>query len=399
MNILFVTFYFPPEVGAPQRRIWEFAQKLKERGHRVKILTGFPNYPHGKLIAPYRRGLFLRENMDGLEVLRVFHFFGNRRGKWGRALAEGSFAVSASLAALLEPALDIAVVESPSLLSCWAGVLLKRMRESIFVMHVSDLIPNAAVAVAMLSPGRLTSALDRLANFFYGEANGLIAITESVGEQLRSKGVAASKICVIPNGVDDRYLVGESQCPENGKFRVVYAGTHGRAYNLRTVLEAARRLPMETFEFEFIGDGIDRPELEKEAVSLPQVKFKGGLTVENMFERLRQCRAMVVPLADNPGLEATIPCKMIDAMAVCLPVVLAARKGELVDILRENRAGIVVEPDNPEALAKAIQYLQANPEEAVEMGRRGRTFVQKTRSRSLLVEKLEEMLHEIVAQK
>src|SRR3989304_9262538 len=90
MNVLFVTFYFPPEVGAPQRRIWEFAQKLKERGHRVKILTGFPNYPHGKLIAPYRRGLFLRENMDGLEVLRVFHFFGNRRGKWGRALAEGS---------------------------------------------------------------------------------------------------------------------------------------------------------------------------------------------------------------------------------------------------------------------------------------------------------------------
>ena len=113
MNILFVTFYFPPEVGAPQRRIWEFATELKNRGHRIKILTGFPNYPQGKLIPRYRRRLYLRENMDGIEVLRVFHFLGNRRGKLGRAFAEGSFAISASIAALSETAPEVVVVESP----------------------------------------------------------------------------------------------------------------------------------------------------------------------------------------------------------------------------------------------------------------------------------------------
>src|SRR5262249_17067797 len=149
MNILFVTFYFLPEVGAPQRRIQEFAVELQKRGHQVKVLTGFPNYPRGELIPPYRRRLYVRGHLDGVEVLRVFHFLGNRQGKLGRALAEGSFAVSASVAALLEVAPDVIIVESPSLLSGWAGLLLKRMRGSGFVLHLSDLIPDMAVAVGM----------------------------------------------------------------------------------------------------------------------------------------------------------------------------------------------------------------------------------------------------------
>ncbi|MGH8003310.1 MAG: glycosyltransferase family 4 protein, partial [Limisphaerales bacterium] len=230
MNILFVTFYFPPEVGAPQRRIWEFAVALKKRGHRVSVLTGFPNYPRGELIPPYRRRLYIRENQDGIEVLRVFHFLGSRQGKLGRALAEGSFAVSASMAALLEPAPDVVIVESPSLLSCWAGVLLKRMRGTPFVMHVSDLIPDGAVALGMLSQGRMSNAIERLACFFYREAEGLVAITEAVRQALIQKGIVSQKIYLIPNGVEDRYATEGSANAENGKFRVAYAGNHGRAY-------------------------------------------------------------------------------------------------------------------------------------------------------------------------
>jgi len=399
MNVLFVTFYFPPEVGAPQRRIWEFATALQKRGHRVKILTGFPNYPHGELVAPYRRGLYLHENMDGIEVLRVFHFLGSRKGKLGRALAEGSFAVSASVAALLEPAPDVVLVESPSLLSGWAGVLLKRMRGSAFVLHLSDLIPEMAVALGMLSPGSLAIFLHKMAGFFYREADRIIAITRGVAEALVREGIPSEKIKVIPNGVDDRYVNAGTPVTENGVFRVVYAGNHGRAYNLRTVLEAARRLPAEQFEFEFIGDGIDRFQLEMEARSLPHVKFLGGLPVDKMFERLCQANAMVIPLTGNPALEMTVPSKMMDAMAASLPVVLAGRKGELVDIVRESGIGVVVEPDSPDALAEAFQFLQKNRQEAARLGRRGQEFVKTTRLRSILTEKLESTLEEVVAQK
>lgn len=392
MNILFVTFYYPPEVGAPQRRISEYASELTKRGHQVSILTGFPNYPLGELIEPYRRRPYLRENLNGIEVLRVFHFLGNRNGKWGRALAEGSFAFSASVAALLEAPPDVVIVESPSLLSGWVGLLLKRLRGSSFVVHLSDLIPEMAVAVGMLAPGRLARFLHGMARMFYREADGIVAITRGVAEALLREGVVPEKIKVIPNGIAEQFLKAEESGGANGVFRVVYAGNHGRVYNLRTVLQAARRLPPGQFEFEFIGDGIDRGGLEEEARNLAHVKFSGGLPVERLFDRLYRANAMVIPLAGNPALEMTVPSKMADAMAASLPVVLAGQKGELVEIVRENGCGVVVEPDNPDALVEAFQFLQKKTTEAAAMGQRGFEYVRKTRLRSYLTDQLEETL-------
>jgi glycosyltransferase involved in cell wall biosynthesis len=199
--------------------------------------------------------------------------------------------------------------------------------------------------------------------------------------------------------VEDGFFEHRPAFPPNGKFRSVYAGSHGRAYNLRSVLAAARELPSDGFEFEFIGDGIDRAALQKEAQLMPQVRFLGGLPVEKMFERLYAAQAMVIPLADREALAATVPSKMADGWAAGLPVILAARKGELVELVRQNRAGIVVEPENPAALAMALETLRQNPSEAKEMGQRGRAFVRQTRLRSILVGQLEKMLLELIERK
>ncbi|HXF49201.1 MAG TPA: glycosyltransferase family 4 protein [Verrucomicrobiae bacterium] len=392
MNILFVTFYYPPEVGAPQRRISEYAAELKRRGHQVSILTGFPNYPRGELIEPYRRRLYLRENLNGIEVLRVFHFLGNRYGKWGRALAEGSFALSASVAVLLETSPDAVIVESPSLLSGWAGVLLKRLRNSILVLHVSDLFPEAAVAVGMLRRGGLFSLLKRMATFFYRKADILVTVTKGFREAILTDGIPSEKIRLIPNGVADSHLRPKESPAANGRFRVVYAGNLGRAYDFDSLLAAAQRLERDGFEFEIIGDGIDRPAVEGRARPLSNVRFLRGMPVGEMFERLYQVDAMVIPLTGRPGLEGVIPSKMADSMAAGLPVVLAGQKGELVEIIRENGCGVVVEPDNPDALVEAFQFLQKNPAEAAAMGQRGLEYVKKTRLRSFLTDQLEETL-------
>jgi len=392
MNILFVTFYYPPEVGAPQRRISEYAAELKKRGHRVSILTGFPNYPRGELLEPYRRRLYLRENLDDIEVLRVFHFLGSRETKWGRALAEGSFAVSALIAVLLKRAPDVVIVESPSLVSGWTGLVLKRMRKSVFVLHVSDLFPDGALAVGMLSQGTLFSILRRMASFFYREADAIVAVTKGLQEIILSQGISFQKIRLIPNGVADAHIRTKAEPATNGKFRAVYAGNLGRAYNLSPALQAAHRLREDGFEFEIIGDGIDRSAVEKQAGALPNVRFLGGMPVDKMFERLYQANAMVIPLAARPGLESVIPSKMADAMAASLPVVLTGRTGESVEIVRERRCGIVVEPDNPDAMVEAFQFLQKNPTEAAAMGQRGLEYVKKTRLRSFLTEQLEETL-------
>lgn len=403
MNILFVTFYFPPEVGAPQRRISEFAAALQKRGHRVSVLTGFPNYPRGELIPPYRRRLYLRETIDGIEVLRVFHFLGNRQGKLGRALAEGSFAIFASIVALLEPAPDVVVVEFPSLLSGWAGTLLKRMRGSAFVLHLSDLIPDMAVALGMLSPGPLVNLLYRMAGLFYREADGIVAVTEGLRSALMKKGVSSEKIRLIMNGVNEGWLAnGKEGHPfaAGRTFRVLYFGNHGAAQNLGVVLDAANLLKEERIAFDFLGDGIEKPALMEKArqMGLSNVAFHSSVAQAKLSEQLTRTDIVVVVLVGKPEMDAAVPSKLIEAMAAGKPIVLSAR-GEAAELVRKAGAGWVVEPDNPDKLAEVIRIIRKEPDEAAEKGKKGRAFVKQNCLRSKLAERLEGMLLDVVGQK
>ena len=70
MRVLFLTHYFPPEVGAPQTRIFELARRLRAAGDEVTVVTGFPNYPTGVVPDAYRGRTAMEEWMDGVRVLR-----------------------------------------------------------------------------------------------------------------------------------------------------------------------------------------------------------------------------------------------------------------------------------------------------------------------------------------
>ncbi|MGE5692789.1 MAG: glycosyltransferase family 4 protein [Candidatus Zixiibacteriota bacterium] len=402
MNILFVTFYYPPEVGAPQRRISEYAAELKKRGHRVSILTGFPNYPRGELIPPYRRRLYLRENLDGIEVLRVFHFLGNRQGKFGRALAEVSFAISASVAVLLESAPDVVVVESPSFFSGWIGTALKRLRQVPFVLHIADPILEAAAGMRLIQKNLVFRTLIRVEDFFYRNADRLVTVSPGISRILAQRGVPSSKVVEIPNGLDDKFFerLGRMNLEANGRSqetRVVYAGNHGMAQKLTVLLDAASLLgPTGGIRFHFYGDGVEKPGLVRKArdMGLANVSFFEPVSPTQMVEVLSQADIWAVPLADSPGLDWAIPSKLLEGMAAGLPVTLAAR-GEAALLLQQAEAGLVVKPGDPSRLAEAIRQLRKSPEQARKMGENGRAFVGRHFLRSMLTDKLEMVLKEV----
>jgi glycosyltransferase involved in cell wall biosynthesis len=338
--------------------------------------------------------------MEGIEVLRVFHFLGSRRGQWGRAVAEGSFAFAAA-AALMEATPDAVIVESPSLLSCWTGVLLQRMRGSAFVMHVSDLIPDMVMALGMLRPGFLSRTLSKMAHFFYREADAVVAVTKGIQNSLMQKGIENGKIILIVNGVEECWLAnGMSEQEARDSFRLIYFGNHGMAQNLEVVLETAGILQDEKVLFDLYGDGIEKTRLVQKARAreLRNVVFHPSISQPELIKKLRQANAVLVPLADRPEMEEAIPSKLIEAMAVGRPVILSAR-GEPAELVQRVGAGIAVEPENPQALAEAFRYLREHPEEARQMGDRGREYVRQTRLRSNLVDQLEKMLLELVERK
>ncbi len=406
MNILFATFYFPPEVGAPQRRIWETALGLKKKGHSVQILTGFPNYPRGEIIPPYQRRLYQRENMDGIEVLRVWHGVSGRKGKWGRAFSEGSFAFAAILASLLEQAPEVVVVESPSLLLGWVGMVLKRMRRTSFVLHIADPVLVAAVGTGMMEKGLLFSALSKMENWFYRIADRIVTVSPGICRILYNQGVPASKVMEIPNGVENSVLEHFQRMDfgfngQPAEIKAVYAGNHGKAQNLTTVLEAAAQLSgREPVHFYLYGDGIEKGELLRRAkgLNLSNLEFFEPVPADQMIKILAKADVWLVPLADRAELEWAIPSKLLEGMAAGKPVILSAR-GESAKLLRQAQAGLVVEPDNPKALAEAICRIRENPDEGKRMGENGREFVRQNFLRSVLVDKLEKLLVEVAEEK
>ncbi|MCI0404987.1 MAG: glycosyltransferase family 4 protein, partial [candidate division Zixibacteria bacterium] len=214
------------------------------------------------------------------------------------------------------------------------------------------------------------------------------------------KGISTDKIQLIMNGVNEDWLANGKDKPlsaAGGTFQVLYFGNHGAAQNLGVVLDAANLLKEEGIAFDFLGDGIEKPALMDKArrMGLSNVTFHSSVAREKLSEKLMQTDIVVVPLVGKPEMDAAVPSKLIEAMAAGKPIVLSAR-GEAADLVRKSGAGWVVEPDNPSELARVIKITRKEPDEAVEKGKKGKAFVEQNCLRSVLAERLEGMLRDVV---
>ncbi|MCL0086443.1 glycosyltransferase family 4 protein [Thermodesulfovibrionales bacterium] len=197
MRILILSQWYPPE---PTTLKQAMADDLVKRGHQVLSITGFPNYPSGKVYPGYRQRLWQREEIDGVPVLRLPLYPDRSRSGVRRALNFLSFATSASL---LGPALcgsvDVMWVYHPPLTvglpAWWIGLLLRVP----FVYEIQDMWPETLVATGMVRSKTMLAMLGRLARFIYARAAAITVISPGFKRNLIAKGVPADKIHVIPN--------------------------------------------------------------------------------------------------------------------------------------------------------------------------------------------------------
>src|SRR4051794_17640642 len=95
MRILYVSQYFPPEIGAPAARVHELAREWVRLGHEVTVLTAFAHHPTGVKAARDRYVLTRREEVDGIDVIRTYVYAAPNKGTLRRMLSYASFMVSA----------------------------------------------------------------------------------------------------------------------------------------------------------------------------------------------------------------------------------------------------------------------------------------------------------------
>ncbi|MFH1176897.1 MAG: glycosyltransferase family 4 protein [Acidobacteriota bacterium] len=393
MRILYLSQYFPPEVGATQARAREMARGLVAAGHQVTVICELPNHPQGVISPGYRGKLWMRSREDGLEVIRVWVAASPRKSFARRMAFYTSFMVHAALAgaALARGRFDLVFATSPPLFVGGAALALARARRAPLVFEVRDLWPASAVELGELASPAAIRWATRLEKACYRRARRIVVVTQGIEERLVGRGIPAEKIALIPNGANVELFTFRADGRERLRrelsldecFVAIYAGIFGVAQGLATVLDAAERLRgRPDIRFLLVGDGPEKAALLASAQqrSLANVSFLPAQPQELIPDYLSAADAALVPLRGAELFRGALPSKLFDAWACERPVVLGV-DGEARALLEEARAGIFVPPEDAARLAAAIEQLAADPAGRAAMGRRGRALTTERFSR------------------
>jgi len=405
-HILFVTPYYPPEKGAAQVRISETARYLANRGYGVTVLTTVPNYPSGVVPPEYRGRVIRQELCDGIRIVRVWSYISPNKGFLRRILAQLSFGCLAPLLggkAVGHP--DVIIVESPPLFDAIAGRILARLKHCPFIFTVSDLWPESAVQLGMLRNRILIRLAEWLECSTYQRASAVWAVTEGIRNVLIQRRLSPERVFLVTNGVDTTKFrplpkaQARSELGWDDRFTVLYAGTHGLAHGLTTLLDAAEQIrDRDDMRFVLVGDGATKGDLMADAQkrNLENVTFLDPQSHERMPLLLAAADVCLVSLRKLPLFEGALPSKMYEIMACARPIMLAV-EGEARRLAEQEAcAAIYVEPENAAALASAILYLHEHPEMDQLLGQRGRAFVEARFDRGQLTIALEAQINKLI---
>jgi glycosyltransferase involved in cell wall biosynthesis len=401
VRALFLTHYFPPEVGAPQTRIAALARGLRERGFEVTVHTGFPNYPDGRIAPPYRNRPLQRERVsDGTRIVRSAVYAAPNAGFARRVANHTSFAASALATAPASGPADVVVAESPPLFTAGAAVAYARAKRAPLVLNAADLWPESAVAIGALSGRRSIAAARALEEWTYRHAAAITVPTEGMVERLEARRSAAGRAVHMPPAVDlERFAGLPPAAAGDGPLRVLYAGTLGLAHGLGTLLSAALLAGPETVHVTIAGGGAEGPELRArvEGERIRNVELVGTVPADRVPALFADAHAGIVMLRDRELFADALPTKLLECMAAGRPVLLSAR-GESAALVEEAPAGVAVAPEDPAALAAAFRTLAADPERRERMGAAGRAVVSERYARRDSVDRWAGLLERVAAQ-
>lgn len=406
MRVLYFHQHFTTPDGSGGTRSYEFARALIARGHRVTMVCG--QNDRGGLQLPFdTRRNWSRGEIAGIDVIALPLPYSNRQGLFRRTWLFLRFAWRSAWLALTED-YDLLFATSTPLTAGIPGIVMKLFgRGKRFVFEVRDLWPELPRALGMKNPF-LLGGMSLLEWLSYRTADACVGLSPGIVEGIRRRSPPGRRIEMIPNGCDlDVFRPGRREDlriegAAAGDFVAVFTGAHGPANGLDAVLDAAAELKRRCrldIKLVLIGDGREKDRLMARAraeqlsncLFLPPIKKTELARVTGSVD----CGLMI--LANVPAFYfGTSPNKFFDYIASGVPV-LINYPGWLAGMIQQERCGIVVPPDTPEAFAAGlIELSKMSPEERQGMGRRGRKLAELEFARELLSARFVRVLEEIL---
>ena len=410
MRFLILGLNYLPETTSIGPYTADLAEHLQRQGHEVKVVAGFPLAPYFRIWEGYRGRMYMREKINGVQVLRTYLYVPDRPGRArNRVMFDSSFALSAMIGGLVSGPIDVVLAISPPLqigLTAWA---LARMKGAKVFLQIKDLVPDAAIAAGMLpSHGRAARFGYALERAVYRRMDRIGVICEGFRTNLANKGVPLEKIDLIPDYIDLSFMrpaerVNGFRAKHNlgpNDFLVTYSGSIALKQGLRVFVETASEMANDKdVRFLLIGDGPYLADLQNAAqtMGVRNLTFLPLQPRETLPAQLGAADALVITQRKAVN-DCVFPGKLLYYMAAGRPILAAvSQKSETGSFIGQHRVGLVVDPENPQALAAGIRTLRAQPDLTSAMGSAGRSMAERMFDREIVLDKFERILSELAA--
>lgn len=381
VRVLLLTQWFDPE---PTFKGLVFARELVKQGFDVEVVTGFPNYPGGKIYPGFKMRLLQKEIIDGVKVTRLPLYPSHGQSGAGRLVNYISFAATSlfyGLFAAKRP--DVIYAYHPPLTVGIAAVFIRFFRRVPVVYDIQDMWPDTLRATGMFSNEKALNLVSKVCNWVYRHIDQMVVLSPGFKRLLIERHVPENKIEVVYNWCAEDHItarIGQisDRFPDASRFRVLFAGNMGKAQALDSVLDAARILQSrdKAMVFVFLGGGIEVKRLEQRASDegLDNVVFLPAVSMAEVGNYLSSADALLVHLKKDPLFTITIPSKTQAYMAVGKPLIMGV-DGDAADLVTQSGCGYVAESENPNSLVDAVvKLMDATPAERTAMSEKGRDF-------------------------
>ncbi|VVE49728.1 glycosyltransferase [Pandoraea aquatica] len=404
MKILIVSQYFWPE----NFRINDLTAALVERGHQVTVLTGYPNYPDGKIFDEFRANPGGFSQYEGAEVIRV-PLLPRGNGALRLMLNYASFVVTGMFIApfkLRGRKFDrIFVYETSPITVGLPSSVLRRIKRAPVAFWVLDLWPETLRAVGVIKSERVLGWVGKLVTFIYNRCDVILAQSRSFIPAIRRHAGESARVELLPSWAESLFddaenvSVAPELVPFDGKFKIVFAGNIGEAQDFPAILDAAYALRERTdIQWIIVGDGRNAAWVASEIKTRglgSTVSMLGRFPLDRMPSFYAGADALLVTLRADEIFAMTIPGKVQSYLAAGKPI-LGMLDGEGALVIEEAKAGYACGAGNGEALASlACRLADGGATQRDDMGERGRAYYRANFHRDTVIQRLEDMLADL----
>ena len=380
--------HFAPDLAPTGVVMTRIVTELAARGHELHVVTSLPWYRNHAIEPGWGGRLWRTEKTEWGSIIRVHPFPGKSKSNLlRRALGFIAFSYAVGIRSVHADGfpfkVDGVLAMSPPLTLGLTGWFTKIIRRAPLVFNIQDVFPDAAIQTGAISNKKIIAAAKWLERVSYQRSDAVVLLSRDLRTNVANKIDTKfhDRLHVIPNFVDTHAITPQNRMTAyrtelgiGDQLVVMYAGNVGFSQSLNLVAEAAAKFP--EIAFVINGDGAARKKLQQDCAQLANVYFGDYQPIERLSEVLATGDIHLVPL--RAGLASvSVPSKSYSILAAGRPMLAAIDPNtEIPNMLRESGAGIAVEPDSAPAFIEALGQLVSNRELLLEMGARGRNWVE-----------------------